>query len=405
MGCVSPLGLSVDGTWEGLVHARPGVSLVDAFSTEGFPSRMAAQVKGFDALNYLGQREARRAARFTQFAVAALGEALGQAKLDLQNEDCTRVGLQIGSAIGGLGVIEEQSRILREQGARRINPVFVPTVIVSAAPCHIAVQYGIKGPTNAPAAACATGIVAIGDALHWLQRGIVDVVLAGGTESTITPLALAAFSRLGAISTRNEDPPRACRPFDLARDGTVLGEGAGALVLETEKHALRRGAPVLAEVLGYGFAEDGYHMTAPDPSGDGAARAMALALKDAGVKPGDIDLIVPHGTGTPLNDVAETRAIHAVFGEHAWQILVSSNKGSIGHTLGAAGAISTVVAVRAILEGLVPPTANLETPDPACDLDYVPHQARPAQVGMALVNAIGFGGQNASLVVGRWAGG
>jgi 3-oxoacyl-[acyl-carrier-protein] synthase II len=278
-------------------------------------------------------------------------------------------------------------------------------VIVSAAPYHIAVHYGIKGPTNAPAAACATGIVAIGDGMRWLQRGDADIVLAGGTESTITPLALASFSRLGALSTRNDDAPHACRPFDISRDGTVLGEGAAALVLETADHALRRGAPILAEIAGFGFAEDGYHMTAPEPTGEGATRSMAEAIRDAGAAPADIDYVVPHGTGTPLNDVAETQAIKAVLGERAWQIPISSNKGGMGHTLGAAGAVSTVVGIKAILEGLVPPTANLETPDPACDLDYVPHQARRADVEMVLINAVGFGGQNASLIVRRWRGG
>jgi 3-oxoacyl-[acyl-carrier-protein] synthase II len=384
MGCISPLGLSVQETWEGLVNARIGVSLVEDFPTDGFPAQIAAQVRGFDPGRYLGWKELRRLARFTQFAAAAASEALEHAELDLANVDCTRVGLEIGSAIGGLWVIEEQSRILRERGPRRINPVLVPTVIVSAAPCHVAVHYGIRGPTNAPAAACATGIVAIGEGMHLLQRGEVDVVLAGGTESTITPLALASFGRLGALSTRNDDPARACRPFDVSRDGTVIGEGAGMLVLETAEHALRRGAPILAELLGYGLTEDGFHMTAPEPA--------------------SIDYIVPHGTGTPLNDVAETRAIHAVLGERAWQIPISSNKAGLGHTLGAAGAVSTVVAVKAILEGLVPPTANLETPDPECDLDYVPSRARAVDVGTALVNAIGFGGQNASLIVRRWTG-
>jgi 3-oxoacyl-[acyl-carrier-protein] synthase II len=310
----------------------------------------------------------------------------------------------MGCAIGGISVIEDQTRVLQERGPRRINPVFVPTVIVSAAPCHIAVHWGIKGPTNAPAAACATGIVALGDSMRWLQRGDVDVVVAGGTEAAITPLALASFSRLGALSTRNEDPEHACRPFDATRDGTVLGEGAAALIVETAEHAAQRGATILAELVGYGFTEDGFHMTAPEPNGEGARRAMALAIADANLEPDAVDYIVSHGTGTPLNDVAETKAIHAVFGEHARRVLVSSNKGGIGHTLGAAGAISSVVGIKAILEGMVPPTANLETPDPECDLDYVPHRARPAKVDTVLVNAIGFGGQNGSLVIRRWCG-
>lgn len=403
MGCVSPLGLTVAETWEGLVNARSGVSLVEEFSTAGFPARMAAQVRGFDPQRYLGWKELRRVARFTQLAAGAVCEALEQAELDLAQLDRTRVGVQIGSAIGALAVIEEQSRILREQGVRRVNPVFVPTVIVSAAPCHIAVHYGIQGPTSAPAAACATGIVAIGDGMRLLQRGEADVVLAGGSESTITPLALASFSRLGALSTRNDDPARACRPFDASRDGTVVGEGAAVLVLEAAEHARRRGARILAEVVGYGLAEDGYHMTAPEPNGDGAARAMGLALQDAGLDPSGIDCIIAHGTGTPLNDVSETRAIHTVFGDWAGRIPISSHKGATGHTLGAAGALSTVVGVQAILERLVPPTVNLETPDPECDLDYVPGRARGVDLHAVLVNAIGFGGQNACLIVRRWA--
>ncbi|MDI7278099.1 MAG: beta-ketoacyl-ACP synthase II [Anaerolineae bacterium] len=402
MGMISPLGLSVEETWKRLIAGESAVRLIEDFATDGFPARIAAQVTGFDAADYMDVRDARRASRFTHLAVAAVSQALAEAGLDLREEDPTRVGLQIGSAVGGLHVIEEQTQALRDLGARRINPTLVPSVIVSAAPCQIAVQWGIKGPTNAPAAACATGIVAIGDAMRWLQRGDVDVVLAGGAESTITPLALASFGRLGALSTRNDDPARACRPFDVSRDGTVMGEGAAVLVLETEEHARRRGARIMAELLGYGFSEDAFHMTAPDPTGDGAARAMAAAMADARLRPEEIDHIVAHGTGTPLNDVAETRAIHAVLGERARQITVNSNKSGIGHTLGGAGAISTVVAVKTILEGVVNPTANLETPDPDCDLDYVPRQPRLANADAVLVNAFGFGGQNACLALRRW---
>jgi 3-oxoacyl-[acyl-carrier-protein] synthase II len=404
MGMISPLGASVEATWRGLIAGLSAVRAVSSFDTEGFPSRIAAEIRDFDPVEHLGAKEARRMARFTQLAFVALEQALQQAALNLQAEDRTRVGLQIGSAIGGLPVIEEQTLVLHHEGARRLNPIFVPTVIVSAAPCHIAVRYGIRGPSGAPAAACATGVVAIGDALHWLQRGEVDVVLAGGTESTISPLALASFSRLGALSTCNDNPQGACRPFDAKRDGTVLGEGAAMLVLETLDHARQRGAPIQGEVLGYGFSEDGYHVAAPDPNGEGAALAMKAALRTAGIAPEEVDYIVAHGTGTPLNDVAETKAIHLVFGAHASRLAVSSNKGGLGHTLGAAGAVSTVVAVKAIQEGLLPPTVNLETPDPDCDLDYVPRVPRRAAVHTAVVNAFGFGGQNASLVVRGWNG-
>lgn len=404
LGMISPLGLSVEETWQGLLAGRSAVMPITEFPTDGFPTQMAAQVRGFDALTYMGHKDARRAGRFAQFAAAAASEAILQAKLDLEGEDRTRVGLQVGSAVGGLPVIEDQTLTLQEKGPRRINPVFVPTVIVSAAPCLLAVLWGIKGPTHAPAAACATGIVAIGEAMRNLKWGDADVMLAGGTESTITPLALAAFSRLGALSTRNDDPQHACRPFDINRDGTVIGEGAAAMVLETVEHARRRGATILAEVIGYGLTEDGFHMTAPEPNGDGATRAMSLAIRDAGIDPSEVDCIVAHGTGTPLNDVAETRAIHTVFGEHARRLLITSNKGAIGHTLGAAGAVSSVVGVKAILEGVVPPTVNLEQPAPECDLDYVPHRPRPVEVNTVLINAIGFGGQNASLILRRWRG-
>lgn len=405
LGMVSPLGLSVEESWEGLLAARSGIGLVDDFPTDGFPTRIVAQAKAFQVDNYLDRRESRRMARFAQLAVAAAAEALRQAGLNLESEDRTRVGLQIGAAIGGLPVIEEQSLILRRDGARRINPTFVPTVIVSAGACQLAVLWGIRGPAGAPAAACATGVVALGEALRWLQRGDADVVLAGGTESAITPLSLAAFSRLGALSTRNEDPEHACRPFDAARDGTVMGEGAAIMVMETAEHACRRNAPVLAEVAGYALTEDGFHATAPEPTGDGAARAMALAIRDAGLSPDEIEYIVPHGTGTPLNDVSESRAIHRVFGERARRIPVSSNKGGIGHTLGAAGAISAVIGIKAMLENILPPTANLDTPDPECDLDHVRLQPRPARVDSVLVNAFGFGGQNACLVLKRCQGG
>ena len=402
MGMVSPLGTSVDVTWRRLMAAETAVAPITDFPTDGFPTQIAAQAKDFDPAQYLDVKEVRRTARFTQLAVAATAQALQDASLNLEFIDRRRVGLQIGSAIGGISVIEEQTLVLRAEGARRINPTFVPTVIISAAPCHLAVRYGIHGPTGAPAAACATGIVALGDALHWLQGGELDAVLAGGTESTVTPLALASFSRLGALSTRNDDPAHACRPFDISRDGTVLGEGSAVLVLETLEHARKRGARILGELLGYGLMEDGFHMTAPEPNGAGAAMAMHAALRSARVAPEAIDLLVAHGTGTPLNEVAETKAIHHVFGDHARRLVVISNKGSIGHTLGAAGAVSTVVALKTMLDGWAPPTANLQTPDPECDLDYVPGKPRQVNVGTALVNAIGFGGQNASLIVRRW---
>ncbi|HOG45929.1 MAG TPA: beta-ketoacyl-[acyl-carrier-protein] synthase family protein [Anaerolineae bacterium] len=402
MGAVSALGLSLGETWQGLLAGRSGVAPIATFDTTGFAVRIAAAVPGFEALEFLGRREARRACRFTQLATAAALEALSQARLDLAVEDRTRAGVAIGSAVGGIGATEEQALNLARHGVHRVNPVLLPMVIVNAAACHLAVHLGLAGPAEAPAAACASGLVALGTALGWLQRGEVDVMLAGGADAPVTPLTLAGFTRLGALSARNDDPAHACRPFDAARDGTVLGEGAAVLVLETAGRAARRGAEPLAAVLGYGASQDAFHMTAPEPQGAGVMRAMAMALRDAGLDPAAVEYVVAHGTGTPLNDVVEAHAIHTLFGARAHQIPVGANKGALGHTLGAAGALSAVAAIQAMREGLLPPTANLETPDPACDLDHVLARPRPARVRTALVNAMGFGGQNASLILGAY---
>ncbi|MBC7233117.1 MAG: beta-ketoacyl-ACP synthase II [Chloroflexi bacterium] len=401
MGAVTPLGIGIEETWKALLEGRSGIRRITRFDVSSFPTQFAGEVMNFDPKDYMDFREAKRTARFTQFAVVATQQAIQDAALDLSKEDATRIGLEIGTAIGGIDLIEEQSIVFHQKGPGRINPTLVPVVIANAAPCHIAISLGIKGPTSSPVAACATGTVAIGEALRKLQKGEAEVMIAGGTEAANSPLALAAFSRLGALSTRNTDPEKACRPFDAQRDGTVMGEGAAVLVLETLEHAKQRGANILAEVLGYALTEDAYHIAAPDPTGDGAARAMALALADAGIAPDEVDYIVPHGTGTPLNDVSETRACKIVFGERAYRIPISSNKSMMGHLLGAAGAISTVIAILAIRDGIVPPTINLEYPDPECDLDYVPNQARRVRVDTAIANAFGFGGQNATVVVRR----
>nr|MBC7245416.1 beta-ketoacyl-ACP synthase II [Chloroflexota bacterium] len=401
MGAITPVGIGVEETWSALLAGRSGIRRITRFDVSNFPTQFAGELPNFDPRDFMDFREAKRAGRFTQLAVVATQQAIQNAALDLSKEDATRIGVEIGTAIGGIDLIEEQSIILQQKGPGRINPTLVPVVIANAAPCHIAISLGIKGPTSCPVAACATGTVALGEALRKLQRGDVEVMIAGGTEAANSPLALAAFSRLGALSTRNADPEKACRPFDAQRDGTVMGEGAAVLVMETLEHAKRRGAPILAEVLGYGFTEDAYHLAAPDPTGDGAARAMSLALADAGVAPDEVDYIVPHGTATPLNDISETRACKIVFGEQAYHIPISSNKSMIGHLLGAAGAISTVIAILAIRDGVVPPTINLDYPDPECDLDYVPNQARRIRVDTAIANAFGFGGQNATIVVRR----
>jgi 3-oxoacyl-[acyl-carrier-protein] synthase II len=404
MGAITPVGLNVADFWQGITAGRSGVRPITQFDASQHPTQIAASVEGFDPTDYVDRREARRMARFTQFALAATQQALQDAELDLVKGDRTRVGLEIGSAVGGIGVIEEQSLRLQDGGPRRINPILAPSVVINIAPCHIAVLLGIKGPANAPVAACATGGVAIGEATRRLQRGDVDVMIAGGTESALAPLAVVAFSRLGALSTRNDEPERACRPFDADRDGTVMGEGAAIVVLETLEHALRRGAPIQAEVVGYGFTEDAYHIAAPEPDGDGAARAMSLALADAGLSPEEIGYICAHGTGTVLNDPSETAAIKTTFGESAYRIPISANKSMIGHMFGAAGSISVINAVKVIQEGVIPPTINLDNPDPECDLDYVPHVARQAPVDAAIANAFGFGGQNATVAVRRFDG-
>lgn len=402
MGAITPLGLSVDDFWQGVTAGKSGVGPITQFDASGHVVRIAAEVKGFDPLDYLDRREARRMARFTQFAMAATRQAMDDAGLDMAKEDPRRVGLEIGSAVGGMSIIEEQAQLLQRRGPRRVKPTFVPTVLANMAPCHIAILLGIKGPTNAPVAACTTGIIAIGEAMRRLQRGDVEGMIAGGTEWATTPLGVAAFGRIGALSRRNDEPERACRPFDAERDGTVMGEGAAIVVLETLEHARRRGAEILAEVIGYGLSEDAYHIAAPDPTGDGAAWAMSLALEDAGMTPGEVSYICPHGTGTLLNDISETKAIKTAFGEDAYRIPISSIKSMVGHMLGAAGGISVIATVKAIQDSLVPPTINLETPDPECDLDYVPSVARTVQVDAAMANALGFGGQNASLLVRRF---
>jgi 3-oxoacyl-[acyl-carrier-protein] synthase II len=398
-GVITPLGMQVDGYWEGILAGESAVDYITQFDASEFPTKIAAEVKDFDALDYMERRDARRTSRFIQFATGAAQMALEDAELDLAKEDRTRVGLEIGSAAGGIGLVEEQAFVLKDRGPRRIQPTVLPSVLISMAPCQMAISLGIKGPASAPVAACATGVVAIGEAMRRLQRGDVDAMVAGASESIGSPLVLAALGRLGALSPNDEDPAGACRPFDLDRDGFVLGEGAAVVVMETLKHALHRGARILGEVLGYGFTTDAYHLAAPDPSGNGAARAMSLAIQDSQVAPAEMDHIISHGTGTKLNDVAETKAIRTVFGEAAYRIPVNSIKSMIGHLLGAAGAISVVTALKTIQDNIIAPTINLQTPDPECDLDYVPLVARRKQVNTVLVNALGLGGQNAALVV------
>lgn len=402
LGAVTPLGLTVEETWMNLMQGKSGIGPITQFDASDMPSQIAGCVKNFNPDNYMDRKDARRIGRFTQFSIAASRMAIQDAALDLSHMDLTRVGVEIATALGGVDLIESQSRVLQQEGVRRLNPTLAPSVLVNTAACQVAINVGAQGPTNSPAAACASGIYALGYALRHLQHGDAEVILAGGTESATTPIVVAAFGRLGALSKRNDEPTRACRPFDADRDGTVIAEGAAVVVMETLEHALQRGARILAEVVGFGMSEDAYHLVAPDPTGEGAARAIRLSLADASMPPAEIDYIAAHGTATPLNDITETLAVKKVFGEKAYKTPISSNKSMLGHMLGAAGAISAVVAILAMRDQQIPPTINLEKADPQCDLDYVPLRARAGLVRATLANAFGFGGQNAALAMRRY---
>ncbi len=404
MGAVSPLGNDVPSTWAALMRGECGVDQIVKFDTTDFPCTIAAFVKDFDPLKYLDKRDARRMASFLHFAVAAAQEAIRDAGIDFSQEDPIRTGVEIGSALGGADVVEEQRLILEQQGAKKVNPTAIPALLINMPGCFVAIHHNLRGPVNASVTACATGISGIGEAMRRIVWGDADVMLAGGTESAITPLTVSAFGRLTALSRRNETPKRAITPFDANRDGTVVGEGAGVVVLEELEHAQARGARILAEVMGYSLTSDAFHISSPREDGSSAARAMSNALKEAGVEPRQVDYIAAHGTGTPLNDAIETRAIKLAFGEAAYDVPISSIKSMTGHTLGAAGALSAIAAIKAMGEGFIPPTINLDTPDPECDLDYVPNRPRQVEVKLAMVNGFGFGGQNASILLKKWEG-
>lgn len=403
LGAVTPLGLDLPTTWQGLVEGRSGVTRITAWDVSQYPTQIAAFVKDFDPSQYLNPREARRLSPFILFGLTAAREAVTCSRLDLGRVDPTRVGVEIGSSMGGSSIVEEQRLVLDARGVRQINPTLIPAILPNTAACVVAIELGVKGPVNSVTGACATGVISLGEAMRKLSWGDADVMIAGGTEAVISPLSVTGFARLGATSVKNDQPDKACAPFDLNRDGTVIGEGAAVMVLETLAHARRRDAPILAEVLGYALTCDAYHVVAPDPTGDGAARVMRGALADAAVRPDELDWVVAHGTATKMNDVIETQAIKTALGEAvARRVPVSSNKGAVGHMIGAAGAISAVAAVQAMQTGRLAPTINYETPDPECDLDYVPNRARQATVDTVLVNCFGFGGQNGCLVMRRW---
>ncbi|MEW6231413.1 MAG: beta-ketoacyl-ACP synthase II [Chloroflexota bacterium] len=399
LGAVTPIGLAVEEFWRNLVDGISGVGPITSFDPTGFPVRIAAEVKGFDPRDYMDFKEARRSHRSAHFALAAARMALEDAGVTVDRANAEEIGVVINTGGGGIGELEAAAHILAQKGPRGVGPLVVPNVMANAAACLVSIGLGAKGPVVTSTSACASGTQALLEAMHLLRRWEAEAVIAGGTESAITPVAMASLANAGALSRRNDEPGRASRPFDRDRDGFVMGEGAVAMVLETKAHARRRGARVYAEVAGGALTADAHHITAPDPAGHGATRAMRRALEYAQMRTDEINAVFAHGTSTPLNDVVETRAIKDVFGPHAHHLAISATKSMVGHLLGAAGAISALAAVLAIRDGLVPPTVNLEHPDPACDLDYVPNIGRRCPVQAAMVNAFGFGGQNAVLIV------
>lgn len=402
MGAVTPLGLDVAALWQGVKEARSGVGPITRFDTADFDTKFAAEVKGFDPLSVLDRKEARRTDRVIQYALAAADEALRTSEFRITPENAERIGVLIGSGIGGIETLGDNFATLASRGPGRISPFLVPMMIADMPAGMVSIRTGAKGPNYAPVSACATSGHAIGEAAAIIRRGDADVMIAGGTEASIVPIAIAGFNSARALSTRNDDPEHASRPFDATRDGFVMGEGGAALILERLEHALERGAPILAEITGYAATADAYHITMPDEIGSGAASAMRLALKHAGLQIGDIDYINAHGTSTSANDRLETLAIKTIFGERARSMPVSSSKSQFGHLLGAAGAVEGVVCVLALREGLLPATINYSQPDPDCDLDVVPNTPRPATLRNVLSNSFGFGGHNVSLIFSRF---
>ncbi len=398
-GVISPLGNRLEEFWTRLIAGESGAGTITRFDASAFDTRFACEVKDFSLDGVLDRKEAKRMDRFVQFAIMASHEAVHNAALDAAALDLDRAGVLIGSGIGGMETFEAQHRALIEKGPGRVSPFFIPMMISDMAAGQVSIQLGWRGPNFCTVSACASGAHAIGEALRLLRAGDADVVLAGGAEATITPMAVAGFGNMRALSTRNDDPQRASRPWDMDRDGFVIGEGAGVLVLETEEHARRRGAPVLCELAGYGASGDAYHMTAPSEDGNGAARAMRRALQDAGMAPGEVQYINAHGTSTPAGDPIEVAAVRSVFCEHATRLMMSSTKSMTGHLLGAAGGLEAVVTALTLARGVVPPTINLEKPDPTCDLDLVPNQARTVPVKAAISNSFGFGGHNVTLAL------
>ena len=402
MGCLSPLGNDVQATWDAAVAGQSGVGPITLFDTTDHETRIAAEVKGFDPVLIFGRKDARRMDRYTQFAVASTAAALKDAALEVTDANRQRIGVFIGTGIGGISTLLAETEVYNTRGPRRVSPFLVPMMLPDAAGGQVAITFGMRGPNLGLISACATGSNAIGEAAEVIRRGSADVMIAGGAEAAIVGVALAGFSSMGAVSTRNDEPQRASRPFDKNRDGFVAGEGGAVVVLESEEHALARGAHIHGELLGYGITNDAYHVSAPLENGAGAVVCMRLALEQAGLQPQQIDYLNAHGTSTQLNDKSETAAIKTVFGESAYDLPISSTKSMTGHLLGAAGALEAIFCLKALQNGIMPPTINYEVPDPVCDLDYVPNQARPKAVRLAMSNSFGFGGHNACIILGQY---
>jgi 3-oxoacyl-[acyl-carrier-protein] synthase II len=399
LGLISPVGIGVEPSWQALVAGRSGIGPITQFDASTYPTRIAGEVKGFEPGDFMDKKEARRNDRFIQFALAAAEMAMKDSGLDMSREDPEQVGCIVGAGMGGLGTIEENRTLLTERGLKRLSPFFIPSLIINLAPGQISLRYGMKGPNFSTVSACATGNHSIGDALLYIERGLADVMVAGGCEATITPLGVGGFCAARAMSERNDAPEKASRPFDKGRDGFVAGEGAGLLVLEEYEHARQRGARIYAELAGYGASADAYHITSPAPEGEGGQRAMKMALKFAGLNGDQVGYVNTHGTSTPQGDVAECQAINKVFGEHARKgLVVSSTKSMTGHLLGAAGGLEAVVTVLALHRGIIPPTINVEEQDPECRLDVVPNTAREKKLDVAISNSFGFGGTNSVLL-------
>lgn len=398
LGITSPLGTGLEKNWDALTNGRSGIGPITHFDTTDFPVKFAGEVRDLSLDDFIDKKEARKMDLFIHYALAAAAMALDDSGLEINQDNAERVGVVVGSGMGGLPSIEKYHGAFLEGGYRKISPFFIPMSIINLAAGQISIKHGAKGPNIAPVSACATGTHALGDAFRMIQRGDADAVISGGAESTVCPLGIGGFSVMKALSTRNEDPLAASRPFDKNRDGFVMGEGSGIVILEEYESAKKRGARIYGEVLGYGLTADAYHLTAPSPGGEGAARCMQMALDTAGLNPEDVDYINAHGTSTPFNDLYETMAIKSVFGDHARKLMISSTKSMTGHLLGAAGGVEAIFSLLAISRGVVPPTINYTEPDPECDLDYVPNEARQKDLKVAISNSLGFGGTNATIL-------